>query len=263
MKTYVFMTLMLLQLGAFATEAQCANTLDIGAYQETFSDHFRGKVDVTPSGPSRWTAHTPWHGDFGDAVFVNPRPGFPFVPGEEGLKIIARKNQQNRWESGLLSSRDDQRRGFVQSGGYFEARMKLPAGPGVWPAFWLASEGDGVEGCEIDIIEYYGHRTDIYHQVVHVWSKTGKGELYGKGNQTVVPVDSLIQDFHTYGAEITDTDIIFYLDRKEVWRTQAPKSAHQPMMLLVNLALGSGWPIKETPDPSILTIDYVKTFQKK
>ncbi len=196
---------MALYLSVFPIGARAANILDIEVYKETFSDDFRKNVDVTPGGPSRWIAHTPWHGDFGDAVFVDPMPGFPFIPGADGLRIIARKNEQDRWQSGILSSRDDQQRGFAQSGGYFEARMKLPAGPGVWPAFWLASEGNGVESSEIDVIEYYGHRTDVYLQAVHVWSKTGKGELYGKGNVSYVPTDSLINDFHTYGAEITDS----------------------------------------------------------
>jgi hypothetical protein len=182
MRKQLLFVLVFLQLSVFSIGALGANILDINNYDETFSDDFRGRVDVTSAGPSKWTAHTPWHGDFGDAVFVDPRPGFPFIPGPDGLKIVARKDEQNRWQGGILSSRDDKYRGFAQSGGYFEARMKLPAGPGVWPAFWLASERDGIESSEIDIIEYYGHRTDIYHQVVHVWSKTGKGELYEKGN---------------------------------------------------------------------------------
>jgi len=52
-------------------------TIDLSQYHETFSEDFRGHLDVTPWGPSKWIAHTPWHGDFGDARFADPQTGFP------------------------------------------------------------------------------------------------------------------------------------------------------------------------------------------
>lgn len=241
---------------------QAQKQLDLANFVETYSERFRGPLDVTPWGPSRWIAHTPWAGDFGDARFADPREGFPFKTGPNGLTITARKDRTGRWESGLLSSRDPKRRGFAQAGGYFEARMKMPRGPGVWPAFWLVSEGDGAEKIEIDIVEYYGHRTDQYHQNIHVWSTINKKEIHGDGNITKVPEGSLVRDFHNYGVEVTEHEIVFYFDRKEVWRTKAPPSARQPVMLLVNLALGSGWPIDNTPNPSVLSVDYVKVYRR-
>ena len=52
--------------------------LDIGAYRRTFVEDFED-FDVSAWGPgSRWIAHTPWAGDFGDAEFVDPQPDFPF-----------------------------------------------------------------------------------------------------------------------------------------------------------------------------------------
>jgi beta-glucanase (GH16 family) len=248
---------------AFDSHAHAASIIDINDYIETFSDNFKDGVDVTAWGPSRWIAHTPWHGDFGDARFVDPRPNFPFSTDQDGLKITARKTPAGKWESGLLSSRDDKARGFMQAGGYFEARMKMPSGPGVWPAFWLISEGNEKEKIEIDIVEYYGRRTDRFHSVVHVWPKQGSGDHTASSQITNVSEDSLVQDFHIYGAEILDTEIVFYLDRKEVWRTSAPASARQPVMLLINLALGSGWPIDGTYNPSSLSIDYIKAYQRK
>jgi len=128
-------------------------TLDITAYRETFSEDFHGTLDVTPWGPSRWIAHTPWGGDFGDAAFADPTPGFPFETGPDGLKIIARKSSDGKWRSGLLSSVDSQERGFEQADEYFEARMKMPPGPGTWPAFWLVSHADPTYHCEIDVVE--------------------------------------------------------------------------------------------------------------
>src|ERR1700733_625631 len=107
---------------ASKTEAPAAedHMLNITQYHETFSETFRGPLDVTPWGPSTWIAHTPWHGDFGDARFADPQPGFPFTTGPQGLGIIAHKNGAGKWEAGLLSSVDAYGNGFSQSGGYFE-----------------------------------------------------------------------------------------------------------------------------------------------
>ena len=237
--------------------------LDLAGYRETFSETFRQPIDVTAWGPSKWIAHTPWHGDFGDARFSDPRPDFPFATGPDGLTITARKAANGKWESGLLSSTDGHGNGFAQAGGYFEARMKMPAGPGVWPAFWLVADGDPTYKAEIDIVEYYGHATDRYEVNLHLWPKAKDVKAEGQGATIPEKTDSLTSAFHTYGAELSDDEIVFYLDRREIKRMPAPPAASRPMAVLVNLALGSGWPIDKTPDPSILAVDYVKAFAKK
>lgn len=236
--------------------------LDISSYHETFSATFRGKLDVTPWGPSQWIAHTPWNGDFGDARFADPQPGFPFLTGADGLQIIARKNADGKWESGLLSSVDAEGRGFAQAGGYFEARMKLPPGPGVWPAFWLAAHGNDVYNSEIDVIEYYGQFPDGYRVTSHLWPKSKELKAQEQGQLIHVPSGSLSAEFHTYGVEILQNDLVFYLDRHEVARMPAAPAMQSPMSILVDLALGSGWPIDKTPNPSLLEIDYVKAYKK-
>src|SRR5262249_27597609 len=149
--------------GLYQPQAHVSQELDISQYKEAFSDTFREPLDVTPWGPSKWIAHTPWNGDFGDARFTDPRDNFPFTTGTGGLKITARKRPDGKWEAGLLSTLDRKGGGFAQAGGYFEARMKMPAGPGVWPAFWLVGSGDGDYNAEIDIAEYYGQFPDTYH----------------------------------------------------------------------------------------------------
>jgi len=245
-----------------ATGSAHANDLNISAFHETFSETFRGPLDVTPWGPSRWIAHTPWHGDFGDATFVDPKQGFPFQTGPGGLKITARKTESGKWESGLLSSVDEKERGFRQAGGYFEVRMKLPPGPGTWPAFWLVSHTDPENDAEIDVIEYYGQFPRYYQTNLILWPKSKKPGLPGKQLPIRVPNNSLVERFHTYGVEIRDDQIIYYFDRHEVRRVPTPPAARGPMSILVNLALGSGWPIDQTPNPSVLEIDYVKAFKR-
>ncbi len=258
----VLLALILFSLSGPTYGAGPTKTLNIAAFHETFSEDFRGRLDVTRAGPSKWIAHTPWGGDFGDAAFADPVPGFPFETGPGGLAIIARKDSNGRWNSGLLSSTDAQNRGFSQADGYFEARMKMPAGPGTWPAFWLVSHSDPAYHCEIDVVEYYGHGTGWYQIALHLWPKLPSAKLGSQLETIKVPDHSLVETFHNYGVEITHDDIIFYLDRVEVARMSAPAAAHQPMSMLVDLALGSGWPIDKTPNPSILYVDYIKAFSR-
>ena len=245
--------------GRYALAAE-PGTLDISFYHETFSETFRGPLDVTPWGPSKWIAHTPWHGDFGNARFSDPGAGFPFTTGPDGLNIIARKNANGKWQSGLLCSLDPEGRGFAQAGGYFEARMKMPPGPGVWPAFWLVTHTGVDDNAEIDVVEYYGKFPDGYHVTTHLWPKSKGVKPQSQEKVISVSEGSLTQAFHTYGAEILNNDVVFYLDRHEVARMPASPAAKLPLSVLVNLALGAGWPIDQTPDPSILEVDYVKAF---
>jgi len=246
---------------ALMREASAQN-LNLSLYHETFSETFRGNLDVTPWGPSQWIAHTPWNGDFGDAGFADPSPGFPFSTGSTGLRITARKNPDGKWESGLLSSVDANNRGFKQAGGYFEAKMKMPPGPGVWPVFWLSSHGDDSFNAEIDVVEYYGQFPDSYHTAAHLWPKSKELQHEAQGAIIHVPTESLAVDFHTYGVDFTDSHLVFYLDRIEVARLPAAPAMHAPMSILVNLALGSGWPIDKTINPSVLQVDYIKAFKR-
>jgi len=257
----IALTAVLLAL-ASKPEAPAAedHVLNITHYHETFSETFRGPLDVTPWGPSKWIAHTPWRGDFGDARFSDPGAGFPFTTGPHGLKIIARKNADNKWESGLLCSLDPDGHGFAQAGGYFEARMKLPPGPGVWPAYWLVTHTGPDYNAEIDVVEYYGKFPDGYHVTSHLWPKAKGVKPQSQEKVISVPEGSLTEAFHTYGVEILDDDLVFYLDRHEVARMPASPATKLPLSVLLDLALGAGWPVKQTPDPSILQVDYVKAF---
>ena len=119
---------------AGGTLAASAETLDLSRFVVTFEDDFK-YLDVSAQGPdTRWIAHTPWNGDFGDAAFDDPGPLGPFTASRDGLAITARKEADGRWHSGLLSSMDKDgpgQHGFAQRYGYFEIRTKLPDGPGV------------------------------------------------------------------------------------------------------------------------------------
>ena len=255
----LFLTLALI----FAAAPAMAADLDISQYKETFSETFRGQLDVSPWGPSKWIAHTPWNGDYGDARFADPQPGFPFITGPGGLKIMARKDINGKWAAGLLSTLDSHGHGFSQIDGYFEVRMKVPPGPGVWPAFWLVGGGDENNKSEIDIIEYYGHEPDRYHAGYILWPKASGVEHKGDGKAIISKMGPLSDAYHTYGLEIQDKEIVYYFDRHEAVRFPADPAMHSPHGILLNLALGPGWPLDKTPNPSTLEVDYVKAFKRK
>jgi beta-glucanase (GH16 family) len=213
-------------------------------------------------GPARWTAHTPWNGDFGDAQFVDPHPRGPFSMKEGILSITASKNSEGKWTSGLIAAADSTGAGTGTRYGYFEARMKIPPGPGTWPAFWLAAlkPADKRDGnVEIDVIEYYGQFTDSYRSVVHVWF-ADPTKHRGKDEKIEVPRNSLVDDYHTFGVDVSPQAIVFFHDGKRVWSQPTPPELTYPLYPLVNLALGSGWPIDKTPNPSTLLVDYVHVF---
>jgi beta-glucanase (GH16 family) len=237
--------------------------IDLSAYELTFDENF-DRLDVSAWGPgTRWIAHTPWRGDFGDAAFADPVPGFPFTIENGILRIEARKGSDGKWRSGLLASTDASGKGFLQQFGYFEMRAKLPPGPGVWPAFWLIANQDENTSAEIDVLEYYGVGPDIYHSVVHVWPKNNNIKKQTYPIQHKVPYGALYEDFHNYGVSVEADWIIFYLDRREMGRVKTPPEHHRPMFILLNLALGSGWPIDKTINPSYMYVDFVRAHKRR
>jgi len=253
-------------VGVWSTRASPAprsTELDLSEFQLTFDEPF-DKLDVSAWGPgTRWIAHTPWNGDFGDAQFVNPTPGFPFSVENGILKIEARRGNDGKWRSGLLASTDHYGRGFSQQYGYFEMRAKLPKGSGLWPAFWLVSNTDPDTSVELDILEYYGRFPDSYQSVVHLWKKSSRGRALHDVKHHPVPAHSLTQAFHTYGALVDPDWIVLYLDRHEVTRMATPPEFRRPLFILLNLAMGGGWPIDQAPNPSFMEVDYVRAFKKR
>lgn len=266
------------RIGTLRVDAQAPipgpgeKTLDLTGYRVTFNEQF-DDLSVSAWGPAgsdgtRWIAHTPWRGDFGDARFADPTPGFPFTIQDGLLRIEARK-KGGRWRSGLLSAVDPDGNGFKQQYGYFECRAKFPQGPGTWPAFWLMglknlrglpdNTGPRVNP-EIDVVEHYGHWPWRYHYVLHQWGRGG-AESKHEGKRFVV--FGMEEDFHTYGVLIDEQSIILYFDGVELHREKTLECVKTPLFPLINLALGPGWPVDKTPNPSYMLVDYVRVWQKE
>ena len=232
--------------------------------QLVFGDEFTSQsIAARELGIARWTAHTPWSGDFGDAVFSDPGADGPFSVVDGMLRITASKGGGDKWHSGLIAAADASGRGQGLQYGYYETRVKLPRGPGTWPSFWLSTlRPAGTKGpsVEIDVFEYYGHDSGSFQSAVHVWTEDphlGKHETH----KTEVPDHSLTDQFHTFGVWTQPSMIIFYLDGRAFWEFPTPEQLILPLFPMVDLALGSGFPIDKTPDPSTLFVDYVHMYR--
>jgi beta-glucanase (GH16 family) len=239
-----------------------ADSLDLSHYRMTFNETFQ-TLDASSYGPGgQWIAHTPWNGDFGDNSFDNPGPQGPFTTSPQGLTITAHKDDQGHWHAGLLCSWvpvPGGAHGFSQRYGYFEMKAKLPDGPGVWPAFWLASNSKPTSP-EIDIVEYYGAFRDSYRITEHVWSHDKS--IVGRGTEIKVPPGSLSSRYNTFGVLIEPQETSYYLNRNKVWSTPTLPEFKQSLYILVDLAIGGGWPSDKLTSPQRMEVQYIRAYQE-
>ncbi|HEX2972702.1 MAG TPA: family 16 glycosylhydrolase, partial [Tepidisphaeraceae bacterium] len=73
----------------------------------------------------------------------------------------------------------------------------------------------------------------------------------------------LTDDFHTYGVMVDEANVTWYFDGIEIQKQKTPQEAKVPLYLLVNLAMGGGWPIDKAVSPSYMYVDYVRAYAKR
>lgn len=160
--------------------------------------------------------------------------------------------------------------------GRIEARMKIPHGQGVWPAFWmLGSDFDSVgwpNSGEIDIMENIGKDSEVQrlYGTVHGPGYSGGSGIGSGPYETGV---NLYEDFHTYAIEWEPTQIRWYLDNNPVPyftvnASDVPAGKewvfNKPFFIILNVAIGGNWP--GNPDgsatfPQQMLVDYVRVYQ--
>jgi beta-glucanase (GH16 family) len=163
---------------------------------------------------------------------------------------------------------------FAQQYGRIEARIKIPRGQGMWPAFWMLGVNFGQGGwpnCgEIDIMENIGKEPSIVHGTIHGPGYSGAN---GIGAPYSLPGGARFADrFHVYAVEWEPGVIRFSVD-KTVYKTITPADLppgkqwafDQPFFILLNLAVGGSWP--GNPDstthfPQQMLVDYVRVYQR-
>ena len=158
--------------------------------------------------------------------------------------------------------------------GRIEARIKIPRGQGIWPAFWMLGTNIGAAGwpaCgEIDIMENIGREPALIHGTVHGPGYSGSG---GIGGPAALPGGAVFADgFHVYAIECESNRISWFVDDQPYFNltpARLPQKAqwgfNQPKFLLLNLAVGGAWPGNpnaETTFPQRLVVDYVRIYDK-
>ena len=166
------------------------------------------------------------------------------------------------------------RKKFSQQYGRFEARIRIPFGQGIWPAFWML--GENIEAVhwpncgEIDIMENIGREPSTVHGTFH-----GPGYSGGKGVSAAYTLpngEKFADNFHIFAVEWEPNVIRFYADGK-LYSTRTPADLpagaswvfDHPFFLILNVAVGGGWP--GNPDdttlfPQRMLVDYVRVYQR-
>ena len=162
---------------------------------------------------------------------------------------------------------------FEQAYGRFEARLRVPRGNGIWPAFWMLGSdiaSAGWPACgEIDVMENIGREPGIVHGTVHGPGYSGAG---GIGAAYELPGGAAFaDDFHVFAVEWEPRAIRWYVDGVH-YRTLTPAELpagarwvfDHPFFLLLNVAVGGSWP--GSPDattafPQRMLVDYVRVYR--
>lgn len=146
---------------------------------------------------------------------------------------------------------------FATTYGFFEARMKLPAGQGLWPAFWLLEE-DQTGPPEIDIMEFLGHDTTTIHMNYH-YPENGHQQA-----QTSFMGPDFSSGWHTYAVNWEPGKITWYIDGVARKTFTGNQVTDKPMYIIMNLAVGGSWPgdpDTSTPFPATMEVDYVRVYK--
>lgn len=188
---------------------------------------------------------------------------------QNGYLIITAKKESYKG-SGYTSARLLTKNKFDQAYGRFEARMRLPWGQGIWPAFWMLGadiDSNPWPGAgEIDIMEYRGQNPTIMLGTVHGPGYSG-GQSISKSYE--LKNDRFDTGFHVFGIEWGPEYINFYVDDvlyNQITPADVPGEwvFNKPFYILINVAVGGsfvGSPDSETVFPQTMLVDYVRVYK--
>jgi beta-glucanase (GH16 family) len=262
--------------GAYAGSPKKA-TADSSAKARTliWSDEFNGPEGSMPD-PAKWAVVTNGSG-YGnrELEYYTNRPAN--IHEGNGHLVISARRESFTGPDGLVrgytSGRIESRGRFELKYGRIEARIKIPQGQGIWPAFWmLGSDFDriGWPACgEIDIMENVGFEPSRIHGSLHGPGYSGGSPL--SGFYTLPNQGRFSDGFHVFAIEWEPGTVRFYVD-DILYETQTadnvPAGTHwafdHPFFLVLNVAVGGYWPgdpDATTPFPATMLVDYVRVYR--
>lgn len=197
---------------------------------------------------------------------------------ENGFLIIEARREDIREGSRVFnytSSRIKTESRFSVKYGKIEARIKVPSGKGLWPAFWMLGENFRYVGwpmCgEIDIMEFLGHDKWTVYGSLHGPGYSG-GQAITKAFRLDVTKDKpFTEEFYVFGVLWNEDEIAWYVNDKiyhRVTKEEIEKRGRiwvfdQPFFIILNLAVGGNWPGYPdftTPFPARMYVDYVRVY---
>ncbi len=264
-----------LQVGA--QQKTVTHSTPESAWVLTWSDEFNGPDGSAPD-PGKWVVESGGHGwGNNELEFYTARP--KNVRQENGHLVIeaikenftGAEGTQRNYTSARLKTQGR----FSQRYGRFEARIQIPSGKGMWPAFWMLGDDFSTAGwpaCgEIDIMESAG---DAEPAMIH-------GSLHGPGYSGTNPLTSAYtlprgrfsDGFHVFAVEWAPQVVRFLVDG-ELYATKTPSDVpagkrwvyDHPFFVLLNLAVGGnmpGSPENSTVFPQRMLVDYVRVYSRK
>jgi beta-glucanase (GH16 family) len=265
-------------------ELHSARSTDVGEpWEVVWSDEFDGPAGTLPD-PAVWT---PEVGDgtkngipgWGNAErqYYTDNPENLSLDGQGNLIITARAVEEEALECYYGPCEYTSARiitwGDVEvEYGRIEARMRLPEGQGIWPAFWMLGTNLDTAGWpqsgEIDIMENIGREPNIVHGTVHGPGYSGAQGIGGAYTQPEgMPFAA---DFHVYAIEWQPDEIRWFVDDRHYFTltpgdlpARADWVFDHPFFIILNVAVGGQWPgypDETTRFPQEMAIDYVRMY---
>jgi beta-glucanase (GH16 family) len=245
-----------------------------------FSDEFTGTRGAAPD-VDKWTLEV-GGGGWGNKELECYRNSNEdaFLDGSGDLVIQASRSETHQelrcWYGPCkyTSARLITKGKFDQLYGRFEARIKIPVGRGVWPAFWLLGSNIDQVGwpqCgEIDVMENIGREPSVVHGTVHGPGYSGAN---GIGSPFNLSKGAFADDFHVYSIDWSPDQIRWRVDGTQ-YKSLSPHDLpigskwvfDHPFFIILNFAVGGAWP--GDPDattifPQKMMIDYVRVYANK
>lgn len=253
-------------------------SLGLRATPPVWQDEFDQALDSGPN-PAVWSFDL-GAGGWGNAElesYTDSREN-SFVASDpeatDGKVLVIRAVKQSN--GGYTSARIKSIGRFATQYGRIEARLKLPRGQGVWPAFWMLGANFPAVGwptCgEIDIMEVLGHQPGILYGTVH--GPNVAGAVHSKGSSYTLPNGATFSDaFHVFAIEWQPGRIDWWIDETKYLSVARADLApgnrwvmdEGPFFLILNLAIGGNWPGRPdgtTPFPAEYRIDYVRLYAR-
>jgi beta-glucanase (GH16 family) len=260
---------------ALAFTAVNSNPAQTSKWKLVWQDEFNG-AEGSAIDSTKWTAEVGGHGwGNNELQFYTKRIDNAFL--SKGLLTIkALKEQFGEGDKAreYTSARLITKNKFSVTYGRVEAKIKLPYGQGIWPAFWML--GDDIDKVgwprsgEIDIMEHIGREPSTAYGTLH-----GPGYSGAKGPSASYKLPAgakFADDFHTFAIEWEPDVIRFYCD-DVLYSTRTPRDLPEgtkwvfdhPFFILLNVAVGGNWPgnpDSTTTFPQTMQVDYVKVYQR-